>query len=369
MKAEQISILLPVHNGARHLRHTLQSVLAQTDPDWELIVVDDASTDDTAAILRELQDTRIRLLSNPRNEHICHSLNIALAAAQGRWIARIDADDFWYPEKLSLQRAYLEAHEDCGACFTYVDVVDEQDRPLGENESWFVRHFHVENQPTPEAWQKLLLTEGCRLCHPSVLLRREAMGEGYDPALVQVQDFELWLRVARRWRLHVLPTVLMAYRASEDSVSARSAAVDRRSDYEMGLMIARYVDEMPPECFREVFGLRVPEAANRLDFACEKAFALLERTIRAPFYRSRALDRFAALLHTPEGMARLREMYGFRPVDFYRLSSEDAANGEQWLTAVEALPAHVLIKASAKKLLRKLGLLQSAKKLIRGSGQ
>lgn len=365
MEAERISILLPVHNGARHIRQTLQSVLTQTDADWELIVVDDASTDGTAAIVREFHDVRIRLLSNSRNEHICVSLNAALADARGGWIARIDADDFWYPDKLRQQRAYLKAHPNCGACFTYVDVVDEQDRVLNANESWFVSHFRVENQPTPGDWQRLLLTEGCRLCHPSAMLRRDTMGDGYEAALVQVQDFELWLRVARDWQLHVLPEPLMAYRASEDSVSTRSAAVDRRSDYEMGWMIARYVDDMSPERFRQALGLKRPDAADTLDYACEKAFALLERTVRAKFYRDRALDCFAALLQTPEGAARLREKYGFRPVDFYRLSGEDAAGSEQWLTALEAMPARALAKAAAKKLLRKTGLLQAAKRLKR----
>lgn len=365
MDEELISILLPVHNGAAHIRHTLQSVLEQTYTAWELIVVNDASSDGTADIVNAFQDERIVLITNPKNEHICHSLNTALAAAKGRWIARIDADDFWYPDKLRLQMEYLKAHPDCGACFTYVDVVDERDRVLNENESWFVNHFRVENQPSPVLWQHLLLTQGCRLCHPSALIRREAMGAGYDLALVQVQDYELWLRIAQGWQLHVLPAALMAYRAAGDSVSARSAAVDRRSDYEIGLVISRHVDAMPMERLRQVFTLRCPDAADEIDAACEKAFALLEQTLRAPFYRSRALDRFAALLQTPEGAARLRDKYSFRPVDLYRLSGEDAARGEQHLSAAEELPLRILGKATVKKLLRKMGLLQAVKRITK----
>lgn len=365
MKEELISILLPVHNGAKHIRRTIQSVLDQSHSAWELVVVDDASTDDTAAIVHAFQDQRIEMVRNAQNEHICFSLNRALASAKGRWIARIDADDFWYPDKLRLQMEYLTAHADCGACFTYVDVINERDRVLNEKESWFVRHFRAENQPTPQLWQRLLLTQGCRLCHPSVLLRREAMGRGYDPALVQLQDYELWLRIAGGWQLHVLPTPLMAYRAWDDSVSARSGKVDRRSDYELGLMLSRYVDAMPDGQLRRVFALRHPDAAGDVDVACERAFVLLEQTHRAPFYRSRALDRFAALLQTPEGAACLREKYGFRPVDFYRLSGEDAAHGGQFLSAAEEYPMAVLAKAAGKKLLRKTGLLEAAKRAVK----
>ncbi|MEG0640644.1 MAG: glycosyltransferase family 2 protein [Clostridia bacterium] len=365
MCEELISILLPVHNGEKHIRHTIESVLSQTEAHWELIVVDDASTDGTAKILDAFTDSRITVYHNLQNEHICYSLNTAAQLAKGQWIARIDADDFWYPQKLQQQLEYCREHPDCGACFTYVDVVDENDRVLKEKDSWFVPHFRVENQAQREDWQRLLLTQGCRLCHPSVMLRREAMQEGYQLALVQIQDYEMWLRIAKRFSLHVLTTPLMAYRASQDSVSARNQAVDRRSDYELGWMIAQYVREMPSADFAKVFGLKNVGASTPLDYACEKAFALLNKTLRAPFYRMQALNQFAQLLQTDEGAKCLREKYSFRPVDFYRLSGEDAAHGQEWAGTAENLPISVLLKAICKKMLQKAGLLEIAKRMVK----
>lgn len=111
----KVSILLPTHQSGAHLRETLDSIKAQTYQDYELLVVDDASTDQTLEILREYPDLRIQIIQG-RNQGLADALNLGIKRAQGQYIARIDADDLMVPERLEKQVHFLDVHQNVIVC-------------------------------------------------------------------------------------------------------------------------------------------------------------------------------------------------------------------------------------------------------------
>src|SRR2546428_1522930 len=123
-----VRVLMAVHNGEPHLRAAVESVLAQTYPDFELLIVDDGSTDGSADVVRSYEDRRIRLLENERNLGQIPSLNRALREAHGEYVARLDHDDLCLPERLERQVEELDAEPSAALAGTWIDVVDEDGR-------------------------------------------------------------------------------------------------------------------------------------------------------------------------------------------------------------------------------------------------
>ncbi|MBI4437486.1 glycosyltransferase [Candidatus Uhrbacteria bacterium] len=208
----RISILLSVCNGERYLRSAIESLLAQTYRDFELLVVDDGSNDQTSAILREesQRDARVRVITNPTNLGLTRSLNIALAQAQGAYIARMDADDIARPDRLEKQVAFLDAHMDVGLVGSAYQFIDGAGDVIGE------RH-----PPTTDRELRRALPRTNPLLHSSVMMRKELLDRvhDYDENYHRAQDYDLWMRVAPLTALANLPYVLMQKRFTTGMIS------------------------------------------------------------------------------------------------------------------------------------------------------
>ena len=125
-----VSIITPSYQTAAYIAETIESVLAQTYTNWEMIIVDDCSTDMTDEVVSPyLNDSRIRYLKNEKNSGAAVSRNRALQEAKGRWIAFLDSDDLWSPEKLEKQIAFMEENH-CAFSYTKYEEIDEQSKPL-----------------------------------------------------------------------------------------------------------------------------------------------------------------------------------------------------------------------------------------------
>jgi glycosyltransferase involved in cell wall biosynthesis len=208
-----ISVVIPVYNAARYLESAVASVQAQTFSDFEIIAVDDGSTDDSKAILTRIaaSDTRLRVISRP-NTGIVGALNDALTAARGEFVARMDADDLCLPNRFEKQVAFLRANPDClcvGSAFLYIDsagcFIKECSRATD--------HAAIEGE--------LLSGNGGVIIHPAALFRRAAIEHagGYRELAQWVEDLDLYLRLARIGQLANLADVLFHYRFHEQSVN------------------------------------------------------------------------------------------------------------------------------------------------------
>jgi glycosyltransferase involved in cell wall biosynthesis len=203
-------VVVAVHNGAPLVRDAVASVLAQTAGDLELIVVDDGSTDETAAILDAVRDPRTHVLRES-HQGLTRSLNRALAAARAPLIARLDADDVALPDRLERQRAFLAAHPEVGLVGTGAREVDPAGRLLA-----------VVRPPVDDLTIRRRLIRENPFVHSSVMVRRAALDEagGYDPAFPVAQDYDLWMRLARVTRLANLPEPLVVRCLTPGRVSA-----------------------------------------------------------------------------------------------------------------------------------------------------
>ena len=127
---ELVSVIMPTYNCGRFIAESIRNVLAQTYTNWELLIVDDYSTDETESIVRSFDDPRIRYMRNEQNMGAALTRNRALREAKGRYIAFLDSDDLWLPEKLAKQIAFMQAHHYAFTYHNYIEI-DESSKPLG----------------------------------------------------------------------------------------------------------------------------------------------------------------------------------------------------------------------------------------------
>ena len=216
----RVSVLMSVHNGMPWLGEAVESVLAQTWRDFELVIVDDGSTDGTADFLARLTDPRVHLLTQAR-AGLTASLNRAVRESTGRLVGRMDADDMARPERLARQVEFLNAHPEVGllgsGCreVTVSGAVVRTLRP-----------------PLDDAALRARLIRVNPFIHSSVVIRRDVLDRVglYDERLAVAQDYDLWLRVARVTRMANLPDPLVTRRLRPDRVSRAREAERLRTE-------------------------------------------------------------------------------------------------------------------------------------------
>lgn len=213
---------MPVYNATRYLRASVESILNQTLGDFELIAVDDGSTDDSLAILRqyEAKDSRLRIISRP-NTGIVGALNDGLAAATGEFIARMDSDDLALPTRFEKQAAFLRSNEDHVLVGSQVLLIDPDGAPLCPKRDTEYTHDRIDWAHLHHRWP---------LVHPSVMMRRDPVISvgGYRDKYQWLEDLDLFLRLAEIGRLASLPDVLLHYRLHTASVCHTREADQQR---------------------------------------------------------------------------------------------------------------------------------------------
>jgi glycosyltransferase involved in cell wall biosynthesis len=214
-----VSVVVPAHNAEPYLEATLASILAQSYRDFDLVVVDDGSSDRTAEIAR-------RALTHDPRGRVIHQANLGEAGARdagieatrGALVAMTDADDLWHAEKLARQIQVLEAQPALGAVFTYIAAIDSAGEPSINSpvEAW----FNVPHRGRIERLKTFFQGRNT-LCGPTVLLRRAALDEvgPYDAAWGYGTDFDLWFRLLARYDIAVIEEPLYRYRVHASSLT------------------------------------------------------------------------------------------------------------------------------------------------------
>jgi glycosyltransferase involved in cell wall biosynthesis len=202
-----VSVVLPTYNRMPLVEHAIRSVITQTFDGWELIVVDDGSTDATAAFLVGLDDGRTHVV---RREHCGNPAvlrNAGIERARGRYVAFIDSDDEWVPHKLAVQIAEMEQHPDCRWSYASVVKIDAEGRTLPKE------RFKQWRPYSGRIFEKLLPHDAMIAC-PTVVATRELLqqAKGFDETYSFAQDYELWLRLARMSDVLAIPEELARVR-------------------------------------------------------------------------------------------------------------------------------------------------------------
>jgi glycosyltransferase involved in cell wall biosynthesis len=208
-----VSIILPAFNCERFVAKTMDSLLQQTFTNFELLVINDGSTDATEAIIQSYSDSRIRYLKNDGNKGLVHTLNRGLQESFGTYIARIDADDMALPHRLAQQVNWLDEHPETAVVGSFVTLVDE----LGNDTGYWPLDIAVHSAAHI---RKTMLKENC-IAHPSVMMRGDVVRKYlYAPQQQHTEDYDLWLRLlADGYVIEKIPEKLLLYRVHTNSIT------------------------------------------------------------------------------------------------------------------------------------------------------
>jgi glycosyltransferase involved in cell wall biosynthesis len=216
-----ISVIVTVYNGRKFIEDCIDSILSQSFCNFELIIVDDGSIDDTLNIIYKYSDSRILVIENKINRGQSYSRNMAITLSKGRYIAIMDSDDIMYFDRLSLQLEYIIS-ERCNVCFGWVDLIDDMGRLIGSRRKVM----------TPLLIKAKLLFE-CPLVHPTAMWNKQFFIDNnlwYNEEFIYAQDMDLWNRVSKLTEIHMMNETLVMFRCGNPE-SISNAKRDLQDNY------------------------------------------------------------------------------------------------------------------------------------------
>lgn len=209
----EVSIILPVYNGGPHLPKAIKSILSQSFGGFELIIVNDGSTDNSEQVIKSFNDPRIVYIANDRNSGLIFTLNKAIDKASGEYIARMDADDICRADRLAEQKRWLDEHPGTSVVASIIEFIDDNDQPAGH---WPTDRATISAQRI----RKKLPHDNC-IAHPSVMVRAEILKTyRYKEYQKNIEDYDLWLRLLADGKIiEKIEKPLLLYRVHAQSVT------------------------------------------------------------------------------------------------------------------------------------------------------
>ncbi len=319
MSAPCVSVCMVTYQHEKYVGDAVRSVLAQTFTDFELIIVNDGSSDSTVARLAEFNDRRIVVI-NQTNQGPSAATNAAIAAARGKYIALFSGDDICHPDRLRVQLEAILQHP--GALlFAGVDFIDDDGVSLAGDH--FASALFAGETVTRAQILARFFHRGNFLNGVTTFGERATFAANpYDPALLQLQDFDLWVRLVKDHDVRVLPDKLVSYRirSGGGNLSAPGPDAVIRSANEQYVVLRHFFEDVPAELFREAFAdaLTHPNFAGDIEYRIEQAF-LYARSV-LPMSRAIGVERLHELLSRESTAKVLRERYAFTPVNYFDVS-------------------------------------------------
>ncbi len=200
--APMISVIMPVYNGEKYLREAIESILSQTYGNFEFIIIDDASKDESVSIVREYDDDRIKLFENDVNMGVAATLNKGIDLAKGKYIARMDCDDISMPNRFEKQIEYMESHTDTVICGSSVNILTDG-----------VEIFRQYSESDGAIRADMIFNSA--FVHPAVMIRSDVLKEHnirYDTEYERAEDYEMWSRIIKMGECCNIRTPLLKYR-------------------------------------------------------------------------------------------------------------------------------------------------------------
>lgn len=317
----KVTVILTSFNHAKYLREAIDSAINQTFSDFELIIWDDASSDNSWEIIQSYDDKRIKAFRNGEQKQARYGINKAIEEiAQGEYIAIHHSDDIWDLEKLEKQVAFLDKNPHIGAVFSDVLVIDENSDPLAKNSHFYQKVFAQPNR-TRHEWLNHFFYKGNALAHPSVLIRRKCYFDcgtyryGFPAA-----DHDMWVRLCMRYDIHVLSEKLIKIRIRDNAANMSASRPDsRQKQYFQLLQILRiYKRIVLPDELQKIF----PEAApyiksNGVISSFLLAMMALKSGQTHNILKLFGLELLFELMNVFETRKQVEEIYGFKINDYF----------------------------------------------------
>jgi glycosyltransferase involved in cell wall biosynthesis len=215
----KISVVMSVYNGANFLKEAIDSILIQTFSDFEFIIINDGSKDDSLNIIKSYNDSRIRLIENDGNKGLIYSLNKGIEVAKGKYIARIDADDIAVETRFEKQVSFLEENQNIG-------VLSSDYIRFNNSSKKYTKSISRDDRI------KSILLFSATICHPTLMLRKSVLSENnlaYSSSAKHVEDYDLWTKLALITKFETLNEALLMYRDHENQVSHLYAEIQTKN--------------------------------------------------------------------------------------------------------------------------------------------
>lgn len=280
LKNPTISVIMATYNHAKYVEQAINSVLAQQDVDFEFLIADDGSSDNTRDVVASIVDDRIRFFPNTINRGACVVTNELIQRATGNYIALINSDDYWSGDrKLSYQLSVLTENPLLGATFGRAQFVDSEGNNISRFTLPFGEVFEQDNRSQGK-WIRRFFEHGNCICHPTVLIRRKIYDELglYNNRLRQLPDFDMWIRLVKRYPIHVSEQSLINFRILPgENASSQTLPNSIRTINEHFLIAERFFDNISCVDLLDGFHdlLKRPDILSEVTLDIEKALLFL----------------------------------------------------------------------------------------------
>lgn len=314
---QKVSIILTSYNKGGFIEKAIESILNQTYDNFELIIVDDGSTDNSMEVLKKYAETdaRIKLFSFETNRGIPSAHNYGMEHASGEYCAIIDCDDFWEKDKLEKQIVFLEEHLEYGACFSWINIIDENGHQVVSEECEFRDVMWNSQNHTQGEWLCIFFTEGCKLSNSSMVVRKSVLQKVgfYSYGLKQLQDYDLFVRILKQCNVYVIPEKLVNYRwfmGKTKNTSADNVETTNRTNYEYYLICRNFFIEMTIDVFLNGFEqFFIQKKASDINCKCEQIFIYKNHFLNKEIGYAVSMELMFCLLNDVQYRKILAEQY------------------------------------------------------------
>jgi glycosyltransferase involved in cell wall biosynthesis len=221
-----VSVIMPVFNAEKYIKQAIESILSQSFQDFELLIFDDCSTDNSLSIIQSFEDSRIKLFNSPKNIGYLVHLNKGLKQSRGKYIARMDADDISLPQRFEKQIAFMETNKEFGLLGTWAQIY---------NEDQFIKPH------TTDLSIRVGLVKMNQFIHSSVFIRKDILEKhhlNYNEELYTAEDYDLWVRISDYCKIGNLNEVLIQYRTHNNQISVVKSnnQIDKANKIRIGML-------------------------------------------------------------------------------------------------------------------------------------
>ena len=324
MKNPKVTIIISAFNHEKYVAESIQSVLDQSFQDFELIIIDNGSTDSTFKIIKTFNDSRIRVFQIKKNTGFSYALNYALIKAKGEYISLFTSDDISLFDKLDQQVKYLDQYSDVGAVFSKAYIIDERGNAIkGE---YYSKVFDQKNRNRFQ-WLNHFFYNGNCICFPSTLIRKTIYKEILfeNNRLAQLHDFDLWIRLCLKRNIHILNEKLVKLRimSNKSNASADTPENRVRSMFEFGHVLKQFLLIPTTQDFLKIF----PDAKKKYNDISDDElipFYVARQALEVEhmFHQKFALDVLFDLMRNKKIVSKLNKQCNFDYTDFIKLTGK-----------------------------------------------
>lgn len=320
----KVSVIIPSYNHAPFIGEAIDSVLCQDYTDFELLLADDHSSDNSVDVIKTYSDSRIQTFFLKENLGATQILQFLIEHATGEYIALLNSDDRWCPGKLTKQVNIMENHREYAACFTWADFIDEHGQPLSDDGTLNLNTFYEDNKTQAE-WLNFFFYHGNCLCHPSVLIRKSVYTQlgYYNGALRQLPDFAYWVQLCIHSPIYIVEEILVNHRRTtgeNKNTSAVCAENTKRVLSESAFIMMWMFQHTPDDLFVRAFHEHFIDKTviGGVALVCEKYFLLIHNPAFGLILKNLACQFFMDQYSSKDIAKTFREKYHYSEQDFYK---------------------------------------------------